>query len=162
MRRAGSGGVALAAVLVALVASAAPVAAQSPPPVSVPTFGGFRSVLAQGEGQSVNGADLAAYEASNKPPDTFVNQQPLYVGIMPHAGSLGPGDLNTYYKGTDFGSTPGGVPPSSTVLVACRSRRRAWMTARSAGPRCSRLRSTIDPMLSCTARSWTLTPSIPV
>jgi hypothetical protein len=31
-------------------------------------------------------------------------------------------------------------------LIACRSRRRAWITARSAGPRCSRLRSTIEPI----------------
>ncbi len=84
-------------------------AAASPPPVQVPTFTGFRSVLAQGEGQTVNAADLAAYEATGTPPDSFVNQQPLYVGIMPAARTLTPADLDTYYKNTDFGSMPGGV-----------------------------------------------------
>ncbi len=38
-----------------------------------------------------------------------MNQQPLYVGIMPVAASLSPGDLDTYYKDTDFGSIPGGT-----------------------------------------------------
>ena len=75
----------------------------------MPVFGQFRSVLAQGEGQSITSADLAAYQASGEPPDSFVNQQPLYVGIMPHANSLTPGDLNTYYKNTRFGSMPGGT-----------------------------------------------------
>ena len=93
----------------ALAAAAGPAsAAAQAPAISVPTFGQFRSVLAQGEGQSITASDLAAYQATGQPPDTFVNQQPLYVGIMPHAATLGPGDLNTYYKRTNFGSMPGG------------------------------------------------------
>jgi hypothetical protein len=89
-------------------------AAQAPPAPGVPTFGAFRSVLAQGEGQSVNGAELAQYLAIGQPPDSFVNQQPLYVDIMPHASSLTPGDLDTYYKDTNFGSMPGGTGPVET------------------------------------------------
>jgi acyl-homoserine lactone acylase PvdQ len=81
----------------------------NPPALGVPQFGHFRSVLAQGEGQTISAADLGAYEAAGTVPDSFVNQQPLYVGIMPHAATLGPADLNTYYKNTDFGSMPGGV-----------------------------------------------------
>src|SRR5919202_1122636 len=101
--------------LLALVgAAAAPASAQTPPAIKAPKFGGFRSVLAQGEGQSVNAADFAAYEATQKPPDTFVNQQPLYVGIMPHAGTLTPADLNRYYKNTTFGQMPGGVKSVSS------------------------------------------------
>ncbi|MEA2423187.1 MAG: hypothetical protein QOF55_2286, partial [Thermoleophilaceae bacterium] len=65
----------------------------SPPPVTVPIFGPFRSVLAQGEGQSVSLADLAANQANGTVPDTFTSQQPLYVGIMPAARTLVPGDL---------------------------------------------------------------------
>ena len=97
----------LAALLV-LLATAPPATAQLPS-IGSPAFGNFRSVLAQGEGQSVNSADLAKYEATNQPPDTFVNQQPLYVGIMPHAFALRPPDLDRYYKNTNFGSMPGGV-----------------------------------------------------
>src|SRR3989440_12038504 len=100
---------ALAAAAIAGLGTVAPAAAQSPPEVSAPAFGTFRSVLAQGEGQSVNAADLAAYEASGQPPNTFVSQQPLYVGIMPHASTLRPPDLKRYYKNTNFGFMPGGV-----------------------------------------------------
>src|SRR2546423_1603857 len=49
------------------------------------SFGHFRSVLAQGEGQTITAGDLSAYEATHQPPASFVNQQPLYVGIMPRA-----------------------------------------------------------------------------
>ena len=110
---------AIALVAAGLVAAAGPAAAgaQAAPPLNVPVFGGFRSVLAQGEGQSITSADLAAYEASGQPPDSFVNQQPLYVGIMPHAGSLVPGDLNTYYKDTNFGSIPGGTASVETPHI---------------------------------------------
>jgi acyl-homoserine lactone acylase PvdQ len=90
------------------------VAASSPPPLTVPSFGHFRSVLAQGEGQTVSATDLAAYEAFGTVPPSFTNQTPLYSGIMPHATTLTPGDLNVYYKDTDFGSMPGGVGSSES------------------------------------------------
>lgn len=100
----------LAATL-ALSALAAPGTAQaiSPPPLTGPTYGHFRSVLAQGEGQTINAADLAAYELTGNPPPSFVNQQPLYVGVMPAAAGLTPASLDTYYKTTDFGTMPGGT-----------------------------------------------------
>jgi acyl-homoserine lactone acylase PvdQ len=103
----------VAAAIAAAVAPAS-AAAQEPPPLTVPVFDQFRSVLAQGEGQSVTGADFAAYEASGEPPESFVSQQPLYVDIMPQAGSLGPDDLDTYYKDTNFGAMPGGVASVET------------------------------------------------
>src|SRR5436190_20571547 len=112
MRRGWMGVTALPATLAALVVVAAPALAQSPPPVKVPTFGGFRSVLAQGEGQSITSSDLAAYEASGNPPDSFVDQQPLYAGVMPAAGGLTAADLDKYYKPTTFGSMPGGIGSS--------------------------------------------------
>jgi acyl-homoserine lactone acylase PvdQ len=88
--------------------------------VSAPTFGAFRSVLAQGEGQSVNAADLASYEATGNPPDSFVNQQPLYVGIMPHAATLAAPDLDRFYKNTGFGQMPGGVASVATPRPGVR------------------------------------------
>src|SRR5207302_11189889 len=81
----------------------------SPPALTVPAFGHFRSVLAQGEGQTVNAADLAAYEGAGTVPQTFTDQQPLYVGVMPNAATLTPADLDRFYKATDFGSAPGGL-----------------------------------------------------
>src|SRR3954463_1856168 len=103
-------------VVAALGGAAAPAsaAAQAPPPLSVPSLGQFRSVLAQGEGQTVTASDFAHYGATGQPPDSFVNQQPLYVGIMPQAGSLTASDLDTYYKDTNFGSMPGGVASVET------------------------------------------------
>jgi acyl-homoserine lactone acylase PvdQ len=77
-------------------------------------FGGFHSVLAQGEGQTVNAADLASYEGTGNPPTTFVNQQPLYVGAMPAAATLTQATLGTYYKDTDFGQMPGGIASSTS------------------------------------------------
>src|SRR5919198_5039835 len=110
MRGGGTVRALLVGALAALGATtAAPALAQSPPPIRAPKYAGFRAVLAQGEGQSVNGADLAAYELTGNPPKTFVNQQPLYVGIMPHAATLTPGDLNVFYRNTTFGQMPGGA-----------------------------------------------------
>jgi acyl-homoserine lactone acylase PvdQ len=93
----------LAATSIAMLAWAAV------PAAAAPQIGGFHSVLAGGEGQTVNATDLAQYEATGTAPPRFVDQQPLYVGIMPHAASLTPTDLEKYYKDTVFGSMPGGV-----------------------------------------------------
>src|SRR5437764_1934292 len=92
-----------------LAAAAAPALAQSPPSITVPIFGHFRSVLAQGEGTQLNGADFLQYQASGNPPASYTSQTPLYVGSELHAPSFQPSDLDTYYKATDFGSMPGGV-----------------------------------------------------
>ena len=80
-----------------------------PPPITAPIFGPFRSVLAQGEGQSVSAQDLAANQADGTVPATFVNQQPLYVDIMPAARGLKPPDLDRFYKNITFGQMPGGI-----------------------------------------------------
>jgi acyl-homoserine lactone acylase PvdQ len=88
--------------------------AAGPPALSVPSFGQFRSVLAQGEGQTISATDLAAYELSNVPPSTFTDQQPLYAGVMPNAASLSAANLDQYYKDTNFGQMPGGVGSTTT------------------------------------------------
>lgn len=90
-------------------ALAAPAGAAAQEPLSVPALGGFRSVLAQGEGQQLNALEFAAYQASGEPPATYTSQQPLYVGIMPKAASLEQADLDRFYKSTAFGAMPGGV-----------------------------------------------------
>ena len=94
-------------VLLGLVALPGVAAAQEPPPVTAPVFQGFRSVLAQGEGQQLNAVEFAGYQASGEPPETYTNQQPLYVDIMPRASALTTDDLDRFYKNTAFGEVPG-------------------------------------------------------
>lgn len=97
-------------MVVSLAVAAVPAgAAAQPPSVDAPVFEGFRSVLAQGEGQQLNAVEFGAYQASGDPPETYTNQQPLYVDIMPRVTSLKPADLDRYYKRTEFGQIPGGV-----------------------------------------------------
>ncbi|MEA2475326.1 MAG: hypothetical protein QOE06_3241 [Thermoleophilaceae bacterium] len=115
----GTGGLCLAA-LAAVAAMAAPAAAQEPPPLGVAAFDGFHSVLAQGEGESIEAPELAANQANGALPDTFTNQQPLYVGIMPRAATLGPGDIDRFYKDTHFGSMPGGIGSTTTPRPGVR------------------------------------------
>src|SRR5205085_11483286 len=90
--------VAAGAVVLARWAAAPAAVAAAPPPLTVPVFGSFNSVLAQGEGQTVNAGDLAAYEASGNPPQSFVSQTPLYAGVMPVAQTLTGATLHNYYK----------------------------------------------------------------
>lgn len=100
--------------LAALLMAPASAYAQAPPALDVPAFGGFHSVLAQGEGQTVTATDLAAYELSGTAPSRFTDQQPLYDGVMPRASTLTEADIPTYYKDATFGSMPGGVESVTT------------------------------------------------
>jgi acyl-homoserine lactone acylase PvdQ len=102
------------AAVFAFVVSTGPALAVGPPSITAPTFGHFRSVLAQGEGTQLNTLQFGQYEANGTLPPSYTNQQPLYVGIMPHASSLTAPDLDTFYKPTDFGSMPGGIGSTET------------------------------------------------
>jgi acyl-homoserine lactone acylase PvdQ len=98
----------------------APAAAQQPPPLSVPALEGFSSVLAQGEGESIEAPELLANQANGDLPATFTNQQPLYVDIMPRAATLGPEDIGRFYKDIRFGSMPGGIGSTTTPRPGVR------------------------------------------
>ncbi len=103
-----------------LLASAGSAAAIAPPTYSGPLFGDFRSVLAQGEGQTANAGDVAAYVGAGTVPPSFVSQQPLYVGGVQFAKHTSAADLDRYYKGTNFGSMPGGVASLVTPRLGVR------------------------------------------
>lgn len=60
--------------LVLCLSVAAPALAQSPP-----TFTGFRSVLAFGEGENTSAQDLAAFEAAGTAPPADLNQEQQYA-----------------------------------------------------------------------------------
>ena len=115
-----SRGVSFAAALIALALAAPAAAQEQPPALTVPAFDGFNSVLAQGEGESVEAQELAANQTSGEIPDTFVNQQPLYVDVMPRAATLGPEDIGRFYKDTRFGAMPGGVGSVTTPRPGVR------------------------------------------
>ena len=114
--------------VVALATAAAVVSAPSSGAATsgVPSFsadsGGFHSVLAYGSGQTVNAADLAAYEATGQPPATFVNQTSLYNAVITRQ-PRNDADLVNYYKNSDFavptGSDVGSTetPTSGAVVI---------------------------------------------
>jgi acyl-homoserine lactone acylase PvdQ len=88
----------LAALALAAPAHAAPAHAAGP----YGDAGGFYSVLGVGQGQTVNAADLAAYELTGNPPPSFTNQLDMYSGVTRGADSLTVGTLDHYWKHSSF------------------------------------------------------------
>jgi len=66
-------------------------------------FGGFRNVLPAGQGETVNAMEFGAFQAGGSPPETFVDQLPLYNDLVQAAPGLTMGDLDTYFKPETFG-----------------------------------------------------------
>src|SRR5437763_15753381 len=122
--------VTVGAVVLATAAAVTVAPSSGAAPGGVPYFspdsGGFHSVLAYGEGQTVNAADLAAYEASGQPPQTFVNQVSLYNRVITRQ-PRDDADLVNYYKnssfsvptGSDVGSTE--TPTNGAVVIRDKS-----------------------------------------
>jgi acyl-homoserine lactone acylase PvdQ len=108
-----SAAVSLTALLPTTGAAASP---RPGAPSAVPNFTkgdrGFHSVLAYGAGQTINAADLATYEATNKPPSTFTNQVDLYNRVITRE-PRSTADLSNFYKDSDF-SVPTGNDVGST------------------------------------------------
>src|SRR5205085_2200859 len=88
------------ALLFAVVALGAGPAARADGPYG--DQGGFYSVLALGQGQTVNAADLAAYELTGNPPPSFVNQFDMYSGVSRGADTLTAATLTRYWKPSSF------------------------------------------------------------
>src|SRR3954468_3168764 len=99
------------ATLAGLAAGGPASSAAGSPPAYVSDSGGFRSVLAYGEGQTVNAIDLAQYEVTGTPPDSFVSQVGLYnAGVDPRSAT--DATLDRYFHSSSF--TPVDAPGSST------------------------------------------------
>src|SRR3954470_23898974 len=104
-------GTTLAGLVAGGPASSAASSAAGSPPAYVSDSGGFRSVLAYGEGQTVNAIDLAQYEVTGTPPDSFVSQAGLYnAGVDPRSAT--DATLDRYFHSSSF--TPVDAPGSST------------------------------------------------
>ncbi|GAC1610479.1 MAG: penicillin acylase family protein [Mycobacteriales bacterium] len=73
--------------------------------------GGFHSVLAYGQGQTVNAVDLAQNVALGSVPSTFTDQASLYNAVITKQPTTA-ADLARYYKSSDFSIPAGGAVES--------------------------------------------------
>src|SRR4051794_7537574 len=64
--------------------------------------GGFYSVLALGQGETVNAAEFAQYELTGNPPPSFTNQLDMYSGVSRGADDLTVDTLTKYWKPSSF------------------------------------------------------------
>ncbi len=106
-----------AALSLAGLTAAAPSGAVAVPSF-VPDSGGFRSVLAFGEGQTVNAADLARYEANGTRPASFTDQVAPYNGLITAAPHVTTAGLNDLYKDSSFALVPPGQVESTQSPTA--------------------------------------------
>src|SRR3954453_22425525 len=72
---------------------------------------GFRAILPVGQGENVNTAELAQYELTGTPPETFVNQLEPFENLLYDAPSLTMDKLLADFPE----STMGTGPPPLTV-----------------------------------------------
>src|SRR3954468_18543560 len=64
--------------------------------------GGFYSVLALGQGETVNAAEFAQSQLTGSPPPSFVNQLDMYSGVSRGADGLTLDTLTNYWKPSSF------------------------------------------------------------
>jgi acyl-homoserine lactone acylase PvdQ len=91
---------ALTAVLLLLVTAPAASAQEL---VQGPDAGGFRNVLAVGQGSSASTGDVAANQATGAVPGSFVNQLGMYRDLLYKAPTLTAADLDRFFKPAPFG-----------------------------------------------------------
>src|SRR5690349_12326344 len=71
--------------------------------------GGFRNVLPPGEAGVDNAAQFAAFQISGAYPDHWMDQQPLYNGLIKGAPTLTNAKVADFYKDATFGVKAGDV-----------------------------------------------------
>src|SRR4051795_5689809 len=64
--------------------------------------GGFYSVLALGQGETVNAAEFAQSQLTGNPPPSFTNQLDMYSGVSRGADGLTLDTLTNYWKPSSF------------------------------------------------------------
>lgn len=105
-----------AAATALAAAVAAPAARAQVQPAGTNDFGGFRNVLAVGQGETVNAAEFGAFQASGNPPPTFVNQRSLYTSLPGTAPDVTGDNIGSFFKPAGFGVAPGEVDPTRTTI----------------------------------------------
>ena len=101
--------------MIAVANAALPAAAGAQGEVTVgQDYGGFRNVLPGGQGQNVNGVDLAQFELNGTRPDSFINQLKLYTDIVFASPTLQPEDVQKFFKPAPFGAPDAEVASTIT------------------------------------------------
>src|SRR4051794_10615416 len=110
-------GVCLRSVGVALVLalSAGAASAQAAvEPYGAHDAGGFRNVLPPGEAGVDNAIQFAAFQAAGTYPDHWMDQQPLYNGLIAGSVNLTNAKIANFYKDATFGVKAGQVESTIT------------------------------------------------
>src|SRR3954453_17274864 len=101
-------------LLATLLLVPAAASAAAPQPYGTNDSGGFRNVLPPGEAGVANAFQLAQYEANGAYPAHWVDQEPLYEGLMYASPSLTEDDVAKYYKDATFGVKPENVESTTS------------------------------------------------
>ncbi|MFL5870724.1 MAG: penicillin acylase family protein [Solirubrobacterales bacterium] len=92
-----------------LAVPAAANAAPSPEPYGANDAGGFHNILPAGQGQSVNGAEIASFLATGARPPHDQDQLAMYRDLAYATPGLTAAQLPDYYKDATFGVKPADV-----------------------------------------------------
>ena len=101
-------GKAIVATVLGLFALAAPASAQVQP-YGTNDYGGFRNILPPGQGTTVNGPALLAFEANGTLPPHFDDQRLMYQNLIHATPGLTAAQISDYYKDGSFGARPADV-----------------------------------------------------
>ncbi|HET7418091.1 MAG TPA: penicillin acylase family protein [Solirubrobacterales bacterium] len=115
-------GVALIAVLAALLALSPGAFAATPAPYGTNDAGGFRNVLPPGENGTETLQQVLEFKGPGIVPPHFADQQPLYENLLYAAPTLTESQIPSYFKDATFGVSAGEVestiePRSGVVIV---------------------------------------------
>src|SRR5215210_7458476 len=86
-------------------------------------YGGFRNILPPGQGKTVNGAELLAWEADHSNlPAHYEDQSAMYENLVFNTPGLSMSAIDDFYKDGSFGVPPGQVertysPRSGLTIV---------------------------------------------
>ncbi|MGH2957788.1 MAG: penicillin acylase family protein [Solirubrobacterales bacterium] len=113
MRRQATATIATAALLTAC--ALAPNASAQVQPYRANDFGGFRNILPPGQGQTVNGAEAAAFLGGGTLPENYDDQREMYGDLVFASPGLSSAQIDQFFKDGSFGVPPGqqkGMPYS--------------------------------------------------
>jgi acyl-homoserine lactone acylase PvdQ len=93
-------------VVTALAAACAlaPQASAQVQPYGTNDYGGFRNILPPGQGQTVNGAALAAFQANGTRPPNWIDQSDMYEDLVFATPGLASSEIDQYFKDGTFGT----------------------------------------------------------
>jgi hypothetical protein len=118
-RNAVLGSIVVALVILGLTPSVGEAAVQ---PYGTNDAGGFRNVLPPGEDGVDNLSEALDFLGDGTYPEHWIDQQPLYEGLLYASPSLTDGQIPKYYKDATFGVRPNDVESRISPTRATASR----------------------------------------